>query len=457
MAFAPSVSAFSLPLPLWQQDPSVRVAKYESRKRRNQYDTGEDESDNNGDDGETTDAVSEFGPTNPSVTLSPEEVGQYRVAGLPFDEELPGGHFPHGPAKERNLKVNDRHSIEKQLSNLSPPLYAPQSAARQGNLRLHHLSVLTSVLHRCLLDGDYIRAGKAWGLLIREQFRGQPIDVRSEGRWGIGAEILLRKDHQISSRVSEGTLTDGDGNHGPGAFSRLLFTRKGFEDAKEYYETLIIQHPYQKHAPNAIDALHFYPAMFGLWVYVTQEESVAARGDLEDRDPASLREAWEDEDANSENGSRDDWQEKYQRLAAGVRAKELAEAYRISARMDGLLTSPPYSDSPELLELRGMVSLWIADLLISSLPSGDSVDEDEVNYTGMGNVDDDNDVFMSTAKPDNVEARQERRAAMEKRELEIAKSKEYMDKAQQRKRGVASKMQDLHIVNEMALHSSDSS
>ncbi|KAL2834421.1 extracellular mutant protein 11-domain-containing protein [Aspergillus cavernicola] len=441
MAFVPSASAFSLPLPLWQQDPSLRVAKYESRKRKKQYDTGEDDSDNH-DDGETTDAVSEIAPINPSVILSPEQSRQYRVAGLSFDKELPGGHFPHGPIKEKNRRVNNRASILKQLSSLSQPIYAPQSAAHQENIRLRHLSVLTSVLHRCLLDGDYIRAGRAWGLIIREHFSGNLIDVRTEDRWGIGAEILLRQGGQKSGELPEGGRADNDARGERDDSSKLLFTRKGFEDAKQYYETLIIQHPYQKTAPNVISALQFYPAMFGLWVYVTQEESTAARRALEERDPGSLMEAWDDEDTESDI----DWWHKYQRLAAGIRANELVEAQKIAARMDEVTSSPPYSDSPELLELRGMVSLWIADLFLSSLPGGKSDDDGDEYEDGRNDIDDDNDVSMSTdALPDSVQARRERRLAMEKRQTEIAKSGGFMDKAQQRKQGVTSRLWGLHI------------
>ncbi|KAL6234610.1 hypothetical protein BDW75DRAFT_211814 [Aspergillus navahoensis] len=443
MAFVPSASAFSLPLPLWQQHPSIRVARYE-RKRKNGYDTEEDKDyHNGGEDGETTDGLSDLGLTNRSVILPPEEAHQYRVAGLRIDEELPDTkHFPHAPVPERNRKVNNRGSILKELSALSPPIYPPQSAAHQGNLRLHHLAVLTSVLHRCLLEGDYIRAGRAWGLIIREQFGGNSIDVRTDDRWGIGAEILLRKDLQVSDELPERERTDS-GRHG--VLPRLLFTRKGFEDAKQYYETLIIQHPYQKTAPNAISALHFYPAMFGLWIYVAQEESAYARRALEEKDSALLRESWEDEEAGSENEGQGDWRERYQNLAADIRAKELAEAERIAARMDGILTSPPYSDSPELLELRGMVSQWIADLLVSSLLSAKSDDEEYDNDHDMSALDGDDDVFMATAGADGVEARRERRIAMEKREAELSRSQEFMEKAQKRKRGVSSRLNDLHI------------
>ncbi|KAL2831623.1 extracellular mutant protein 11-domain-containing protein [Aspergillus pseudoustus] len=428
MAFVPSASAFSLPLPLWQQNPSLRVAKYESRKRKKQYETGEDDNDTrNGDDGWTTDAVSDVGATAPSAVLSAEEAHQYRIAGLRFDEELPGGHFPHGPVKEKSRGVNNRGSIVKQLSSLSPPIYTPQSAAHQGNIRLHHLAVLTSVLHRCLLDGDYIRAGRAWGLIIREQFGGHPIDVRAEDRWGIGAEILLRKGQQKSTEISESDRVD-TGN------TKLLFTRRGFEDAKQYYETLIIQHPYQKTVPNAISALHYYPVMFGLWIYVTQEESTRARRILDQRSP-KISGSDDEEDQSDTEDQHNQWA-RHQGIAAGIKANELTEAQKIAARMDEILVSPPYSDSSELLELRSMVSMWIADLFVSSLPSGGDTRGEIENKEDLQSDLDGDDVFMSTeTQLDSVQSRRERRLAMEKRQTEMEKSQDFMGKARQRKQG----------------------
>ncbi|KAL2872371.1 extracellular mutant protein 11-domain-containing protein [Aspergillus lucknowensis] len=426
MAFVPSASAFALPLPLWQQSSSVRVAKYEYRKRK-RYDSGEGDSEDSNDDndGRATDVVSELGVSAPSVILSPDEAHQRRVAGLSPDEELPRGHFPHGAIKEGSRKVNNRHSILKQLSSLSPPIYAPQSAAYQGNIRLHHLAVLTSILHRCLLDGDFIRAGRAWGLIIREKFSGHSIDVRTEDRWGIGAEILLRKSCQSSRDLPEG--------HG---FPRQYFTRKGFEDAKLYYETLIVEHPYQKTMPNAISPLHFYPAMFGLWIYATQEESISARRQLEGRDPKSFRDTSGDEDVGSDSDSSNYWRTKYHSLAASIRANELTEAQKIAARVDEIIASPPYSDSPELLELRSMVSLWIADLLVSSLPARENNEGNHEDIDDRSSIYDSDNDFMSTeTQPDSIQARRARRLAMEKRQTELEKSQEFMEKARRRKQG----------------------
>ncbi|RAL11588.1 uncharacterized protein BO97DRAFT_470790 [Aspergillus homomorphus CBS 101889] len=418
MASIPSASFFSLPLPHWQQPQSVRVAKYETKKRKKSFD---DWGDNDDDlEGETTDAASEAAPPAPSLTLSPDEAHQYRVAGLSFDQELPGGKFPHAPARPQSSVRQTRQGVLEELSSLSSPIYPPQSAAHQGNLRLQHLAVLTSILHRCLLQKDYIRAGRAWGLLLREEFNGRTIDARTEGRWGIGAEILLRRGRQIADMATE---NGGDS----GATQSPVFTRKGFEDAKKYYERLIIQHPYRKASPDSISSLHFYPAMFGLWIYVTQEESEVSRRNIWARHADEYGEHSEDEDLTSDHEGHRDSKQRAHALVAGVRKVELDQAQKIAGRMDEILGSPPYSDSPELLELRGMVSRWIADLFVSSVPGGQT----EHDYY--------------TDDEDQDDSIRERRLAMEKRASETQKSEEFFQKARQRGKGVTSTLDDFHI------------
>ncbi|OOF90191.1 hypothetical protein ASPCADRAFT_519392 [Aspergillus carbonarius ITEM 5010] len=422
MASVPAASVFSLPLTPWQQPSSVRVAQYEPRKRKKDLD---DWGDNNDDvDGDTTDAASEAVPPGPSLTLSPDEAHQYRIAGLSFDQELPGGNFPHAPIKD--------------LASLSSPIYPPQSAAHQGNLRLQHLAVLSSILHRCLLQKDFVRAGRAWGLILREEIGGTPVDVRTEGRWGIGAEILLRRGRQISDMAS-GKTQENDAGQSAVPSSGLLFTREGFENAKQYYERLIIQHPYRKAAPDAISSLHFYPAMFGLWIYVTQEESSVSRQRIWDTYGAVPDDNSEDEDTAAELHGHASSRQKTNAMIAGVRKSELDQAQKIAARMDEILGSPPYSDAPELLELRGMVSLWIADLFVSSLPSG-QMDE----YMDNSDFDDDSSESAGDIQ-DSLQERRERRLAIERKETEVQKSQEYFEKAKQRGKGVTSTFGDLHI------------
>src|SRR5690349_5044053 len=114
-----STSFFSLPLRPWQQPLSVRAAKYDPRKRRRKNEdvlnSGEEE-EKGGDASDTSGSASDKddredvndessrsarGSGRPMsaaaspILLSPDEAHQYRIAGHPQDEDLPGGHFPH--------------------------------------------------------------------------------------------------------------------------------------------------------------------------------------------------------------------------------------------------------------------------------------------------------------------------------------------------------------------------
>ncbi|KAJ5215748.1 uncharacterized protein N7498_002155 [Penicillium cinerascens] len=425
MAPALSASNFSLPLPSWLQPPSSRVAHYD-RKRKKTEDWTDDE-------GDTTDAasVTDSAPPDPPLILTPNESHQYRIAGLSFNQELPSGNFPHGPGYDKDevtIRGNMPGQLLRSLPYLDIPIYPPQSAAYQGSIRLQHLSVLTAILHRSLLQGDYTRAGRAWGLLLRDEFRGMPMDVRSEGRWGIGAEILLRRGPPEAS---------GDDHHSSlndlsKRSTTSPFSKKGFAEAKEYYERLILNHPFSKTHPNSISALHFYPAMFGLWVYVTQEESKIARKNLLDREESS-EELSDEEDSSMDFERRE--AAKRHALTATVRAQELDQAQQIATRMDMLLGSPPYADSPQLLELRGMVSLWIGDLIISSLPTP----VEDLDYENSP------DTMAIDSTPGSLETRRAQRLAMEQKQAEVDKSKEFLEKAKERGRSVAYNLEHFHI------------
>lgn len=423
---AKPTSQFSLPLPSWLQTPSVRTAEYERRSKRRRT----SELDSEGevpDDGDTTD-TSAAGSRHAinldddetdtatdglrrslrnNITLTPNEAHQYRIAGLSPDQPLPQGKFPHVPPKGKHgAKDSLGKFLAESTASVSDPVYVPQSAAyRVNDIHLKHLLMLTTVLHRCLMEGEYTRAARAFGLLIREKYKGIMIDVRYSVRWGIGAEVLLRK----------GTGADApDRDEGK---KSLPFTRKGFTQAKEYYEQMIVRHPFSKIAPpHAISAVHFYPAMFGLWIYVTQAESNTGRTNIMDH--------YENSSAGSDDEDASERREMFKKscLVADVRAQELSEAHQIAKRMDSVLSSPPYSDSPHLLEMRGMVSLWIGDLLVSSLrPSDPSAMEIDYGFEGM------------------------RREAYKQRELEWAKSRELLTKAKERGKGVVSDFGDLHF------------
>ncbi|CAI7644375.1 unnamed protein product [Penicillium bialowiezense] len=411
--------AFSL-VPSWIQPPGSRVSQFDRKRKNVESDSPDDE---------TTDVASAVDSelAGPSLVLTPNEAHQYRIAGHPFHQELPEGKFPHGPPRDEAKRETTASRQLEALADLSPPIYPPQTG-EQTNTLLQHLGVLTAILHRCMLEGDYVRAGRAWGLILRENTRGSPMDVRNEARWGIGAEILLRRGQKKpSTSLAGSSLQGGASRTTPG------FSSAGFAQAKEYYERLILNHPFTKSSPHSISSLHFYPAMFGLWVYVTQERSNLDREDIATR-------LEEDSDEFSDDGSEYDperqREQRSRRAISAIRAEELQQARQISIRMDQILGSPPYSDSAELLELRGMISLWIGDLVVSSIALPMELDED---------YDDDHDRMVLDEAPGILEARRELRLATDKRSLEVRRSAEFFEKAQKRGRNLAHNLDDFHL------------
>ncbi|EGC48580.1 conserved hypothetical protein [Histoplasma capsulatum var. duboisii H88] len=457
-----SLSYFSLPLATWQQPASWRTARYEANKRKQNdhievdevstASTSDDDAgvasnpQNSADDGKGTRSC----PKSP-IVLSPNEAHQYRVAGLPFHRALPGGSFPHsrpGPSKSKPSRISQRE-IERELSQLSPPIFIPSSTDQNNSLRLLHLNVITTILHRCLLEGDYARAGRAWGLILRDEFGGHGMDVRSSGRWGIGAEILLWSDRNPIAE-SSASLRTGNADSANFLPRRQWFTRRGFERAKSYYERLILQFPYRKAAPTALSPLDFYPAMFGLWISLVQEESQSAR-DAVVMDMQGMTETYDfDNPARDDNMSisgaisqqPDSRNNRKEDTIVEARRKELEEAQQIAAQMDELLISPPFSDSYELLRLRGMLSLWIADLFVLSVfPEND----DMSNVPCMRDFDGDQTMFSDddAGYTDSVLARMEQGSGMHKKMAEVEKANVFFEKAKATKAKASRKQTSL--------------
>lgn len=218
-------------------------------------------------------------------------------------------------------------------------------------MRLQHLAALTAIVHRTLLQGDFPRASRAIGLLFREDAIIHGAAARSHGLMSIAAEVLLR----------HGSPRDLGLGFEPATFP---FTTEGFEKAKRFYERLIVRHPYHKSWPGSINAIDFYLALFNIWIYVVHAESSS--------EPAM--DADEDSLAGSAPSSpsleRPDTHSRTQ-------VRELARADEIASRMDSCMASVPFMDEPELIRLRAMVALWIADLhekcALRSAPTNDQV------------------------------------------------------------------------------------
>lgn len=181
------------------------------------------------------------------------------------------------------------------------------------------MAVIVAILHKSLENHEYIRAARAVAVLLRTEILGRTIDLRNAGLWGIGAEILTREG---------GTAADG------------RVSRRGFEKAKVLYDKLSLQYPWHRSWPNVINAQDFKISMFDLWIYTVCAESKRAEQQyVENDEPSSA-------------------------LQQELQTKrwELGEASAIAKEMDLLMGTLPFVDHLELIRLRAMVALWIADL-----------------------------------------------------------------------------------------------
>ncbi|KAK5111659.1 hypothetical protein LTR62_004764 [Meristemomyces frigidus] len=271
----------------------------------------------------------------------------YHIAGLSREDDLPPAPFPHAPIK----LVKNLPSTDEELATLNPPLHVPKPAVQDhtSSLKRRHIENLTALLHVCMLRGNWDRASRAWGLLLRTEMGGRGMDVRTEGRWGIGAELLMRRRDVSQDSRDYHESVEGD----------VSFTDEGFKLARQYYERLILQYPSTPSTRHNVNAQVFYPALFNIWIYSVQHRSKQRRHQITAA-PEPENSPTDPEPSNPEL-------DPTEAEAAGIRVsrkQELHEAVSIARRMDELMVSPPYDSSPELLRLRGMIGLWLADLYV---------------------------------------------------------------------------------------------
>ena len=323
--------------PTHQQSFLPRHHKAQIRKRKRDQDSSDDEAATPAQPSPSPEptprtAASSFHPVN--------KTDPYYIAGHPREHALPPPPFPHAAVKEANPP---KIPIEEELASLNPPLYVPPKAVedKSTSLKRRHLDNITAILHKCMLKGDWKRAHRAWSLVIRTEVNGRGIDVRRHGRWGIGAELLMRQAGRPHLDQQSDEQDDIDAENS--------FTDEGFKLARSYYERLILQYPHTQHTQHHLNATAIYPALFNIWIYSVQDRAKRARKALNTHR------------ADSEGNVSSVGSEKRPQLRQ-IETEELEEAIAIAARMDELVLSPPYDTDTTLVELRGMVALWLADL-----------------------------------------------------------------------------------------------
>ncbi|PMD23232.1 hypothetical protein NA56DRAFT_64620 [Hyaloscypha hepaticicola] len=348
--------------------------------------------------------------TNP-LSLTPDEIAQYKLAGLQLDEEIPAvKNWPHrgfvggvvkrdrkGKGKERASIIEDEEDDRDEVKKGDAGGDGKEERAERGpRLRLQHLSVLTTILQRCLLEGDIQRASRAWAMLIRAQVGGRGVDLRGSGYWGIGAELLIRSLDRKRKYSYDEASDDEEEEEEEGM--KRWGSKEGLEKARDYYERLILQHPYKRQFDGSVSALDFWPAMVGCEIYgiqfeekeglrrVAREEEEDEGGERSGSQSEESEDDVEDDDAGIDGAFAAIQRRKTRRMRRRaerrwverdeIRKTALVASEKIAARLDDLMTTPPYSDSHNLLRLRGMIALYVGDLSVPEMPLGEANEED---------------------------------------------------------------------------------
>ncbi|KAI1779710.1 hypothetical protein F4818DRAFT_400286 [Hypoxylon cercidicola] len=304
------------------------------------------------------------GSINPR-SYSPDTLHQLAVAGLEPEDDVPSATyplFPHRPLP--STRTSDLRRLRETRARI-PYRGDPIAAERRADAAaaklyagcLRHLSTLTAVVHRCLAEGDIPRAKRAFGLLVSTK----DVDIRQAGLWAVGSEILMR-DGEADQRQRQ-----------TGYQERRWGTAANVDKVRDYFETLIQQHPHDVHRPHQTSALDFWPALFGIEIWSLDAGFRAAflqlraeEGDENDEDEM----AYEDDE--------DDEQQQRKREVARAARDELRRGTRdaaehIARRMDQTMENAAFGASRVLLRARGNLSLYIADMCLPSR----LVDEDE--------------------------------------------------------------------------------
>jgi hypothetical protein len=322
----------------------------------------------------------------------PNLLKQFRVAGLPETERLPAvADFPHRPIPQHYLEkqagdgdyeVYDdgegdgddtstetcaETGTEAETDGELDPAKSQRKRAetrlkgvRRGRLaRERNIGVLVGILRRCMAEGDMVLAKRAFGMLVRADIDGRRVDLRSEGYWGLGAEILMR----TGERPSEGEEEDGQQNKKRwGSVQNMVLVRRFLED-------LVQLHPYSRLHPESISALDFYPVLFSCEVYNIHVELEMALQRVEDENA-------DDSYLNEHNMSPE---MRLKAMKDELREGALEPMRDIAGRMDELMLNLPYSKSLEMLRIRAMVALFMGDLEVPASPRDE--DEDETGRT----------------------------------------------------------------------------
>ncbi|KAK1962159.1 hypothetical protein LY78DRAFT_643576 [Colletotrichum sublineola] len=341
-----------------------------------------------------------YGSQLPSSSINPlshtpSVLRQLRFAGLTETDQPPSltqPTFPHrawqdpdAPSRRgfnaaaKALASSDEEEFNGQEGGENSDDYdGRRRRKRDGEIKAKYASEksplrpLVRAIYGFLDKGDATNAKRAFGILVRSHVHGKPVDIRRNNYWALGAEILMRE--------GGGPFTSA-ANDGPGG-GEETYPASNVPRVREYFQDLIQRYPYNFKYGAAVSAVDFWPALLSYEVFQvhTQHRSYLLRLEHEAEDWED--DSWQEPSLLSGRGgggnsmTMDDaefrtpvWQSdaRDQRLRQArdqIRLRTLDALREIAGRMDDLLEDRPFSHSHELLRLRGMVSLYIGDLLI---------------------------------------------------------------------------------------------
>ncbi|KAF9881380.1 hypothetical protein CkaCkLH20_01530 [Colletotrichum karsti] len=340
------------------------------------------------------------------LSHTPSVLTQLRLAGLADADQPPSfeqSKFPHRAWRDANastrrgpataVKPLESDSDEQDDQQDDGSGLRRRSRKKDGEKKTKyaseksHFRPLVRAIYGFLDNGDVPNAKRAFGILTRSHVYGKPVDLRRNNYWALGAEILMREGGGVAAHSQEAEAE--------------AYPAENIPRVREYFQDLIQRYPYNFKWRKAISAVDFWPALLSYEVYQLHVRQTASLRRLEHE-----AEDWED-DSFQENsvGSGHDgltmddselvaegpaWHShardrRLRQAKDQIRLRALDGLREVAGRMDDLLEDRPYSTNPELLRLRGMVSLYIGDLLIPAYTEKEGQVEEATARRGAEN------------------------------------------------------------------------
>ena len=320
------------------------------------------------------------------LSHSPGTLRQFSIAGLPETAREPGKWipgFPHRPARctlldsdyeQDHASPADPVAESSEDERMQKPGYLPRTHDGRWKKRIRTLRDAACIF---LEKGDITQARRTFGLLVRSHSSSRPFNMSAHGYWSIAAEILMREGEDIARGLGANTSDSDYQARRIGSAANAIRVRRFFED-------LIPRHIYNNKHPYLVSSLHLYPAQFGYEMYhayseqclaLQRLESTSLYHDGEDLTHNAMRNTY---DANTykltsevpdrEHLGTESEAEQTMHDKDTIRRRALVSMTGITARMDSVMEISPHSESLELLRLRGMAALYVADLVVPADP-----------------------------------------------------------------------------------------